>query len=352
VAAFYPFHWPLYFVPEENIGAWLSWLVVLHVLIAGWGMHAYAGSKGLGRLGRFVAALGYMFAGKWLLHVLVGGHYIMAPLAWLPWVLLFLEQSFRRHSLARALSAGVVFALILLGTHPQMTLYAGVLVALWSSISLRAQTSAGRPGDSVPWCSRPWARWMLHGLLAFLVAASLSAVQLLPALEATPQTSRAGGVLPRDILAAAFPSLLGLVGPGWTQSWEDRGGLGVLWIAAALMARLLYRDGGRSEMLACLFLLGVSFGGAVLFYWFAGFQLFQIPVRMLVLLAAPISLLAGKTTDFLVIDATLLNAEPRQRCRRVLMQTFLVACVLAGMSAWAHYQTELAIHRSVLDWLR
>src|SRR5262245_27523930 len=42
VAAFYPPHLLLYVLPVEWLGTALSWLVVLHVIIAGWCMYAYA----------------------------------------------------------------------------------------------------------------------------------------------------------------------------------------------------------------------------------------------------------------------------------------------------------------------
>src|SRR5207253_10214258 len=110
----------------------MCWLVVVHVILAGCLMFAYARYRGLGEAGAFVAALGYMFAGKWLLHILAGGHYIMTPLAWLPLVLLLLEQAIERRSVLKATWAGAIYALIVLGTHPQMTLYAGLFTALWT----------------------------------------------------------------------------------------------------------------------------------------------------------------------------------------------------------------------------
>src|SRR5262245_42474523 len=47
VAAYYPPHAPLYFVPEPLIGPLLSWLTIAHVTVAGWGMYAYARRRGL-----------------------------------------------------------------------------------------------------------------------------------------------------------------------------------------------------------------------------------------------------------------------------------------------------------------
>src|SRR5262249_14865439 len=69
VAAFYPPHALLLLLKEEQVGPALSWLLAAHVLLAGWLMYAYARTQGLGEYGAFVAAAGYMFAGKWLLHL-------------------------------------------------------------------------------------------------------------------------------------------------------------------------------------------------------------------------------------------------------------------------------------------
>ena len=80
--------------------------------------------------GALVAAAGTMFAGKFQLHLLHAGHTILVGLAWLPLVLLLLEGAIRRGSLVWATGAGVAFALLVLGTHPQWTFYAGLFVAL------------------------------------------------------------------------------------------------------------------------------------------------------------------------------------------------------------------------------
>src|SRR5260370_32781254 len=81
VAAFYPPHLPLYLLPEQHLGAALSWLIVLHVLLAGWLMYAYGCHRGLTPLPGVVAAAGYMFGGRWLMHLLGGGHYLLLRLA-------------------------------------------------------------------------------------------------------------------------------------------------------------------------------------------------------------------------------------------------------------------------------
>ncbi len=101
VAMFYPPHWPLLLLPENYVGAGLSWLIVLHVILAGWGAYACARSQGLGQPAALVAGCGFMLAGKWMLHLLAAGHYITIGLAWLPWVLLLLEGAIRQRSFLR-----------------------------------------------------------------------------------------------------------------------------------------------------------------------------------------------------------------------------------------------------------
>jgi hypothetical protein len=110
----------------------LSWLIAFHVLVAGLLMYAYARWSGLGRAGAIVAAVGYMFAGKWLLHLLGAGHYITIGLAWLPLAVLCLEHAVRRGSVLSATWAGLVFGLMALGTQPQWTFYSGLFLGAWT----------------------------------------------------------------------------------------------------------------------------------------------------------------------------------------------------------------------------
>lgn len=333
VAAFYPFHWPLYLLPEAWLGAAMSWLVVFHVIIAGGCMMAYGRSQGLDRSPALVAAVGYMFAGKWLLHLLEAGHYVLIPLAWLPLVLLWLEQAIRRRSYLRATWAGAAFALIVLGTHPQMTFFAGLFIALWTigSVSEGAR----------------FTRWLALGTWTAVVAAALSAVQLLPALEAAPESTRAAGVAAGDAAAVALPALLGLLGPAWNGSWEDCGCLGILWVAAAVAAPWLCGGRVRFQACACLLLIFFSAGGAALLQWLPGFRLFQLPVRMLMLLALPVALLAGHTTQALLADSPKLSSA-RNTCRRVLFHVFGAGLILAGSEWLTHRENGVPAYWRVV----
>jgi hypothetical protein len=318
-ALFYPPHWLLLPLPEEHVGAAITWLVVLHVIVAGWAMFALARADGLGTAAGLVAAIGYMFAGKWLLHLLAGGHTIMAPLAWLPLAALWLGEAVRRGGPVRATAAGAAFALIVLGTHPQITLYAGLFLALWC---LGPALELGGPARR-----RALLRWALLGGWAALVAVALSAVQLLPALEATGETTRAVGVPPPDSLdREVVPAVLLFAGPSLTeQHWEPRGGFGLLWLAAAALAPVLRRGATRFRAALCLLLLLFAWGGGSLLQRLPGFSLFQLPVRMLLIAGLPVAFLAGTTVQAL-LDLPA-GAGERRRARRVAV-VVLAGCAL------------------------
>lgn len=359
VSAFYPPHLPLYLLAEEMIGPAMSWLVVFHVIAAGWCAYAYARWQGLGDLGSFVAAAGYMLAGKWLLHLLAGGHANMAPLAWLPLVLLGLERAIRRRSLVDASWAGAVFSLFILGAYPYVTLYAGLFVAIWTfgtaleaggrlrGLTPPAQILGARNPDPGARLGPAVARWLLLGAWAMLVAGGLGAVQLLPGLEAAGEASRSAGVaVTGQFVLDGLRSLVGLVGPALTDepnSWENRAGLGLLWLALVLLAAKQGDGRTRYQVGVCVLLLAYVLGGAVLVQGLPGFRLFRLPSRMFLVAALPASLLAGRAIEALVgrgPDA----ARLREHFRPLLLKLTIVVLVLAGVFAVAVRSRHADIH--------
>jgi hypothetical protein len=381
VGAFYPPHFLLYALPEKWVGVGVSWLIVAHVLLAGLAMYAYARDQGLGRAGAFVAASGFMFAGKWLLHLLGGGHYITIGLAWLPLALLCLERAVRRRRLRWATAAGLVFGLLALGTQPQWTFYAGILLALWTfgtvlecagvwdggqsteyavpSTQYGVQNGKAAPAPhwvlGTPYCvlstaysvvRTPWfRRWLLYGLWAALLAGGLAAVQVLPTLEAARESTRSAGVDAGDLLRGGLRSLIFVAGPSQLAEpanlmWEDRGGFGLLWLAAAALAPTLCRGRVRYQAAVCVALFAFAFGGSVLFQGLPGFSLFRQHARMLLVAALPVAYLAGVATHAL---ATLpeVTAAVRSRCRHVAGRVLAGLALLTGAFAlrlWLGHQ--------------
>jgi hypothetical protein len=334
VGAFYPPHFLLYLLPEAWLGAALSWLVLLHVIAAGWCMFTYARTQGLGETGALVAGLGYMFAGKWLMHLVGGGHYGLVGLAWLPLVLLFLERAIRRGSLLWATAAGAVFGCMLLGTHPQWMFYAGLFVGLWTLGPALEEAGLFQPRVAFSWSrtATAVARWLGLGMWTALVAVALAAVQVLPTIEAAPETSRAFLRLPGEGLAGSLRVLFSLLGPSLTDRgltsypWEYQTSIGLLWLAAAVMAAVL--AGGRVRFQFAILVLVLLFGilGEKLADW-PVLGLFRLPSRMTTFAGLPLALLAGTTTEELCRPGRW-TPLVRRRCIRALIGIGLFAAVI------------------------
>ena len=403
----YPPHAIFRIVGEGWVGPALSWLIVAHVVLAGWGMFAYARATGLGRSASFVAAVGFMLAGKWMLHLLLAGHYAFAGLAWLPWVLLGLHRAVMRRSLVAATWGGVAFGMLALSTHPQLTLYCGLFAAMWTlpfaleadmtsryrgmmgragrSAWLRVPRSinAGRVATASPphpnpppqggrgpeknppplWGRAGWgvetprptvlpqslARWLGLGLWAALIGGALAAVQLAPSLEATGLASRGVAGVPESP-SFSVRALLRALGPSPTgvqpvESWEPRSGLGVLWIAVAATAPLLAR--GRDRRRAW-WAVGIGLGLAA--FALGGAGLVQgLPVFKMFRQPARMLLVAGLPVAYLVGLATqaLLDRpgpESRASARRFAIRTALILVAWLAIAAVAAGVGKIRFH--------
>jgi hypothetical protein len=377
----YPLHLPLLLLsdPERpwstaGIGAYMSWLLVAHVILAGWGMYAYGLSQGLKKTGAFAAALVFMFGGAWLLHLLGGGHYLPG-LAWLPWVLLCLDRAIREGKFVWATLAGVLFGLMLFGLHPQWTFYAGILIALWT-LGTALETERRRDGEteterqrdgeterqrdtetsespanalSPPLSVSPslrlsvsrLGRWLLFGAWTATLGVGLAALTVLPTLDFARESSRVGGVSGGgDWLILGRQTLHNLVGPSIQlvpeqgSAWEERGGLGLIVLALAVMAPLLVQS-PRVWFQAgvCLFLFLFALGGAALFQSVPGFNAFREPARMFLIAAFPVAQLVGVSINALLSERGP-DAERRQLGRFVLIALTLIIALLVGVWAW------------------
>jgi len=338
VGAFYPLHFPLFFLPPECVGAALSWLVLIHVVIAGWCMDRYARYRGLHGAGALVAALSYMFAGKWMMHVF-GGHYITIGLAWMPLVLLCFEKALARSSLLYATWAGAVFSLVILSAQPQWTLYAGLFLVLWTLGPVLADAATRR---------RQLLRWTGYGLWLVLIAVGLSAVQWLPTLEAAPHTTR-GALSPghaafslTDQISATLHRLPWLVGASLvSRNYEDRGNFGVLFAVVVIMAFVLGRKPERYQSGVCLLLVVLAVTGAL--EWLPGFNLLRKSMRLLLTLTLPASLLAGYATQALFARPAP-APEALRRCRLVLLLLLATALTLTASLASSLWTTDVSMH--------
>ncbi|HEX3148277.1 MAG TPA: YfhO family protein [Gemmataceae bacterium] len=273
VGLFYPPNLPLYFISEPAIGTFLSWLVFVHVLLAGWLMYAYARHTGMGELAAFTAGVGFMLSPRWMMQLFLAGHTVTQGICWTPLVILCVERSIQRRSWRWALGGGVAYALFVLGTHPQWAFYGSLLIGLWplrlasrerqrpvvseTPASLKedyadlspSPPASGREGRSeggqtshpevpISFSGEPQppspptplpptrgergaeprtrdvlTRWLLAEAIVVLIGQGLCAVQLLPTIEAAGESSRAHGMGQSWSLDGAKAALMGMIGP-------------------------------------------------------------------------------------------------------------------------------------------
>lgn len=314
VGAFYPLHWPMLMLSKDCVGPYLSWLIVFHVWLAGVGMFLTARRQSISHWSALIAALGYMFAGRWMMHLLGGGHYITIGLAWLPLLLICFENALERNALFWTTLNGIVYALIILCTHIQWTFYIGLFLAAWTYDPHRIR------------------RWIGCGVGTLLIALALSMVQLWPTFIASQQSLRSVGMAPESIgdSLRVWSSLIGpepLAFPHDVR-WEKRGGLPLLWLLTGVFAPILSRGRVRYQGMVALGLLLFAGGVGFLLKELPGFNLFRQHARMMLIFAFPLALFTAHTLDvwnqFLALRFT----------RRMWIGIGSVMLTIYGLTTW------------------
>ncbi len=240
-AAFYPLNALHLLIPAEVA---LSWTVVLHLALTGWGMYRWGRAAGLDRFPALIGAL-----------ALEGSGFLVARVALFPsiaitfpWISIWLwraEALVQRGnersesggaSLQDVLWLGLAIGLGLLAGHAQTACYGGLLVAAYSIFRARHPFRTSRPL-----------------LLSLILGLGLAAVQLLPTAELLVHSQRSTGV--SDGLAMTYSfwpwRLITIVAPGFFGSsgygnywgyaahWEDAVYMGVLPFLLAVGAGIL-----------------------------------------------------------------------------------------------------------------
>lgn len=320
-AVLYPLHWPLIWMRPERA---LVWSLVIHTWLAGCFTYALGRRWRIGRWGALTAASIYMLGGHLAGHA--GQINQVNVLAWFPLAALLQDRmAFSQTRSARwqgLAGLAAVVALQLVAGHTQATYIScaglGMLTlagTLWDSLSRRC-----------PWRQTLGALAMRLGLLALamMLAALVAAAQLLPTLELTRLSLRAGGLgyleaiafslHPRWLLLAFLPpyALQPEAALGTPIFGEYLAYASVVGLALASIG-LLARERGRARVqMAALAGGGIALalGGYtplyfILYKLIPGFNLFRVPPRWLAWYALGIALLAGMGVDHLGRGETL-----------------------------------------------
>jgi hypothetical protein len=195
-ALFYPPNWIyfiFYIIGDVPALAWSqALLVTLHLIWSGIGMAVFTRKIGLGKLGQVVSGLsfglsGYLVARAWFAS-------INTSVAWLPWVLIFsYDTTIPDKKKYPTIKLGIVIGLQLLAGHAQTSwctwLLAGMLIVYWNWDRVK--------GDRVQIRRLLLAIGKSWGYLvvAIMIGAALSAIQLFPTAVYLLQSQRAAAAV-------------------------------------------------------------------------------------------------------------------------------------------------------------
>ncbi|MBD3316727.1 MAG: YfhO family protein [Chitinivibrionales bacterium] len=300
----YPFNLIMSFIPAGHETYWyfLQVMIILHLLFAGICMYYFCRSRHISRGSSFIGALGYMLCGFFITQVI---HSLMLYIiAWLPLIMMLLEQALRRRRFTLAIAGGLILGLTIFAGHPQITFYEFLFLGAFTIYV---------------WFDKQDRQWRDFAipLVLFTIAVGLSLVQILPTVELSEQSGRIGwtfleaseGSLSfRQLLTFLVPKIFGAwtgartgsaarIPPFWLKDSPNSGyytywetcfytGIAVL-ILGFLYLRLIKKSRfAQFFALWCGLSLAVALGNhffvyRLLFDFVPGFGTFRIPARIL-----------------------------------------------------------------------
>lgn len=343
--ALYPLHWLLAVWPSPEVGLSLS--IIAHYAIAAWGFYRWARQVGRSREAAVLTAMIPTLGGFGVAHL---SHLsIIAVTAWHPWMFLethtLLAMPNVRHKARHVAALAAFTGLQFLAGHPQMSLLGGIAVVAYALCLL------WRRRREHPWPA--FALWV-GGIVGGIF---LGAPQLLPSLELTLLSQRAGGLDPafftsysfHPLLAATYLSPFVLGNPYPQGSIELMGYVGIFPLALS-WAGLTRRRGHLPWFWVAFGLAGFALA---LGRWNPAYRLlgqvpmlnlFRVPARYLYWVTIALAILAGAGWDAL--------APRRAMPQRTMDALCLLAAALAiGLAIGCQTQRELDALVALWRWL-
>ncbi len=305
-ALFYPLNLIFLFLP---LPAALNWSFLSHIFLLGVFQFFFLNYLGLKKWASFLGASVLMLSAPVVLHTYAGHLSNICTMAWLPLLFLLAEGLVRTRRLSRAVGLGCILGLQALAGHWQYVFYTIVWLAIFITVRLLFELK----GEE-----KRRLRVLGGGGLCLIVAAGISAVQTLPALEVSRDSFRqalsyewsaAFSLPPFNLLTFLHPAFLGdtVKSLYWGRYyfWEMCGYLGLVPLFLALGA-VLFRRGRTTFLFA-----GLALGAAVLalgaytplfkflYGYVPGFRYFRGSSKSLFFAAFFLSVLAARGADYL-----------------------------------------------------
>lgn len=329
LAIFYPPSWLLYGFAAVGGVEWLAWangLVVYgHLVWAGWGMAKLVRQLGGKELAQTIAGLSFSLSG--FLTARLGFFSIIWAAAWMPWVLMFAsriaspvrQQEDGRDSGLLPVPLVLCTVMMLLAGHAQVSWYIALYTVVWVFTGALFHFGIREAFFS-----------MVRLGAAFVWAALISAIQLLPTLEylrlsqrtaaVEYETAMAYSLWPWKAITFLAPNFFG--NPGLGNYWgyasfhEDGLYIGMLsFILALSTLGVLFSRGKGQQAQGRKFLIVLLWGmiaaGLVLalgrftpifpflFQYVPTFDMFHGPVRIMIWVVFSLAVLAAIAAEWM-----------------------------------------------------
>src|SRR5262245_42208311 len=235
--ALYPPNW-LFAVFSPKVAMNLVVITTYHIALIG--AYLYARRIGCNRLGSMIAGITFAFGGFMTAHL--GHTNLIAAGAWLPWVLLALEELYLKLRWRWVALGASFIALLFFAGGPQVTCYALMVAGAYCLFSLKFREERERRG-----------RFLFGAAAMSVCGALIGAIQLLPTRELQQQGERAAltyenfasySLPPQHLFEVIFPYFFGGGGlspykiPDWGKlgSTESASYVGMLAMIFGLIA--------------------------------------------------------------------------------------------------------------------
>lgn len=330
VGFFYPFNFILtLFVNQDGLlPIWiLQFVVIIHFFFAQFNTFILSRYLKISFWGSIIAAISFSFAFPIVLHII--HPMIVFHLTWLPLIFYFFLRALNNSSIKDGAIAGLIFGLTMLSGHPQITLYFALFFGtyfLWDLIARLIKKSD---------VNRVTGKYILSGVLTFIIAVGIFLVQLMPSQVLAGQAIRASSTYEKSsenslqykqILTLVLPKIYGYYDAnnktdvpmvledefdGKTEQvknyfyWETAIYFGVIPLMMGLLGIFLGKKDSFKWFLICwiifgfLYALGKYFIIHRIFFALPLFGTFRNPVRMMTFSVLGLSIFSGFAFDWI-----------------------------------------------------
>jgi hypothetical protein len=338
----YPLQWLVLLLPPT---LHLDAMILLHLLLAGWGMWCWVRLLGLRDEAAAVSALAYVFTPKLVGHLGAGHLDILYALAWWPWLMWSIRRGmFQTEQPLVIVLRTSLFAALLLLADVRLSLFALMIAAAYELAGLIQH--------------RQWKQiyWRLLIVVPFFL---MTASVLVPLLAWQPYLSR-GQLTPAGagVFSLAGGHFIGLVLPQHGGNFETQTYLGLPVLVLAIVA--LLAESRKHALwivlivIAALYALGAN---GPLWPWLVrlepGLLWFRVPSRAWFAGALVVSLLAGYGLQYLLLTIERIRAGTSGislRAMRLASLLGLWIAVIWAAAAWFFLPIPKTSALSILLW--